>query len=166
MSQDSRLAPLERDHPENRGVLRQLAGGRRSDEPPIARPSSMSDPYYDSGSHPDVVERVWDDLGRSLPRACRALVFGTPALVHASRGLVLCVALGTEYALRVPPARLQDAEQKGLAAFHRYRTSGTSLDLAGFGPAWRFGGWHACEADWLRELHAELAAGDEREPGK
>ena len=157
MSRDSRLAPLEREHPENEGVLRTLAAGKRSDVPPIARPSSASDPYYCAGSHPDVVERVWDDLGRELPRACRALVFGTPALVHEARGLVLCTALGTQYALRVPSARFAEAGTKGLVTLHHYKTSGTSLDLAGFGPSWRFGGWHACERDWLHELHAELA---------
>jgi hypothetical protein len=158
MPADSRLAPLDRDHPENLGILAYLARGESRSRVPIARPSSLADPYQGAGSHPDVVERVWDDLGKELPRACRALVFGTPALVHERAGLVLAVALGTQYGLRLPAARLAQAEEVGLEIRHTYRTSGDVLDLSEFGTGWRFGSWHGSERDWLRELHLELAA--------
>jgi hypothetical protein len=153
---DRRLAPLAAEHPENAGVLAYLArdgGGARA---PIARPSAVPDPYQGCGSHPDIVERVWDDLGRNCPRAARALVFGTPALVHPTAGIVAAAALGTQYALRLARARLAEADRRGLRSVHTYATSRVTLDLATFGPCWRFGGWLAEERGWLGEAWAEL----------
>jgi hypothetical protein len=149
-----RLARLDPEHPENRGVLAYLARFR-PDAPPIARPSSVPDPYSGCGSHPDVVEHLWDGLGAGLPRAARALVHGGPALVHPGTGLVVAVTLGTQYALRLPQARLATTT---LAARHVYRTSGDVLELADFGPAWRFGAFGASEREWVAELFAELDA--------
>jgi len=155
MNDRRRLAPLDPQHPDNRGVLAYLS---RNDPttPPIARPSSHADPYLGCGSHPDVVERVWDELGKVLPRASRALVHEKPALVHASAGVVLAAALGTQYALRIPPDFRAEAEEAGLATSHRFGTAGVTLDLASFGPAWRFGAWDGREAEWLAAEHARL----------
>ncbi len=151
-----RLAELALDHSENRGVLAYLGRPERARFGPIARPSSVPDPYRGCGSHPDIVERVWDDLGRDLPRASRALVYGNPALVHATAGLVLAVALGTQYALRLPRARHDEAARAAMKSVHLYRTSGVTLDLGQWGPSWRFGTWGAREREWLQELYAEL----------
>jgi hypothetical protein len=98
-----------------------------------------------------VVEWVWQTLGKDLPRAARALVHGTPALVHARAGVVLAAALGTAYALRVPPARFAEAASRELSPVRTYRSAGVTLDLALFGPAWRFGVWGAFEREWLVE---------------
>ncbi|HEX6883015.1 MAG TPA: hypothetical protein VF530_06515 [Planctomycetota bacterium] len=150
-----RLAPLDPRHPENAGVLAHLARGGGAAEL-VARPSSVPDPLWGCGSHPDIVEHLWDGLGRNLPRACRALVLGSPALLHARAGLVLAAALGTQYALRVPPARHAAAERAGLARRHVYRTSGDVLELAGFGSGWFLGAWSPEEPAWLLEEHARL----------
>jgi hypothetical protein len=152
---DSRLAPLDLGHAENAGVLAYL--GRDAKAVPIARPSSSPDPYFRAGAHPEIVERVWDELGRNLPRAARALVYGTPALVHPKVGLVLALALGTSYALRLPPERLTEAGARAFAATHRF-SSGTTLDLAIFGPGWRYGAWREVEPEWLEEELERLAA--------
>ena len=153
-----RRSPLALTHPENRGVLAYLEGGEGRRREPWAVPSSFDDPYLDCGCHPDVVERVWGALGQGLPRSCRALVYGTPALVHDVSGVVLATGLGTQYALRVPALRLEESTRAGLAKRHTYRTIAMTLELADFGPQWRFGAWHASEAAWLRESYDELAA--------
>jgi hypothetical protein len=54
---------IDTAHPANALLLRHYAL-RKS--PIIAPPSSVSDPYWNCGSHPDVVERVWDQLGSVL----------------------------------------------------------------------------------------------------
>jgi hypothetical protein len=147
-----RLARLEPEHPDNLGVLAYLRG-ERPDAPAIARPSAVPDPYSECGSHPDIVEHLWDVLGAGLPRAARALVHGGPVLVLPEAGLVVAVGLGTQYALRLSAARLATTT---LAARHLYRTSGFVIDLADFGPSWRFGAFGASEREWLEELCVEL----------
>lgn len=154
---DSRLAELDLGHPENRGVLAYLGRGERA-RAPIARPSSVPDAYQGCGCHPDVVERVWDGLGRALPRASRALVFGTPALVHVGSGVVLAVGLGTSYALRLPAAALSEPASATLECARTFRTAGQHLDLAPWGPRWRFGAYLAREPAWVGEATLELDA--------
>ncbi len=72
---------LDESSPANSGVLAFIRSAR-GDHPAIAPPDSVADPYSGQGSHPDVVERIWDELGKALPADCRCLVLGTPALVH------------------------------------------------------------------------------------
>lgn len=156
MKIDSRLAPLDLRHPENSGVLAWLAS-RAPTAPPIQRPSAVPDPEAGAGAHPDVVERLWRQLGQALPRAARALVYGTPALVHPERGVVLAVAIGTTYALRIPPTAFQAAIARGLKRVHRFATVGQTLDLAAFGPSWCFGAWLDSERSWVESETARLA---------
>ncbi|MBL8862757.1 MAG: hypothetical protein JNK02_12220 [Planctomycetes bacterium] len=151
---DSRLAALDLAHPANRGVLARLRANELALGVPMARPSAVRDPYLERGSHPDVVQRVWDELGRGLPRASRALVYGSVALVHAQAGIVLAVAFGTAYALRAPAVLLAEVEAAGLSAIHT--CGGSSSSVEAFGPLWRFGAWHAREPDWARAAHDEL----------
>ncbi len=152
---DSRLAPLDAEHPENRGVLATLRQAQPA-RAPIARPSSVPDPYLGAGCHPDVVEQLWDGLGRALPRTARALVFGTPALVHPRAGIVLAVGLGTSYALRLPDSALSEPAALRLASVHTFRSAAVSIDLGPWGPNWRFGSYLAPEREWLAAAAAEL----------
>lgn len=155
---DRRLAPLDERHPENRGVLAHLARGGPVHGDSIARPSSVPDAYQGCGCHPDVVEHLWDVLGRELPRAARALVLGTPALVHAQAGIVLAVGLGTTYALRLSAAALIEPASAALASAHTFRTAGEHLDLVTWSPRWRFGAYLAHEPGWLAAAAAEFDA--------
>lgn len=157
MGSDGRLAPLDEAHPENAVLLAWLA--RDGHRTPIARPSSVADAFTQCGSHPDVVERVWDQLGAGLPRAARALVYGRPGLVHERRGLVLALALGTQYALRLPVGVVAEAEGAGLRSVHVYRTVGERVDVGAWGGTWRFGAWVREEAGWVVAVHAEVGGG-------
>ena len=68
------------------------------DETTFARWNCGPDPYMYSGAHTDIVERLWDQIGLSLPEDCRCRVGRSPALAHPRTGLILTVAMGTQYA--------------------------------------------------------------------
>src|SRR3954451_20998414 len=81
--------------------------------PTVLRPEEGDDPYMNLGAHPEVVQRIWDELGKSLPRDCRSVVNSTPALVHPENGTIFVVALGTGYGLRLPPPIVEVAVRHG-----------------------------------------------------
>src|SRR6478735_9265587 len=101
----------------NEGVFRFLgsrAGAEQSQPSTIAADDPKRDYYWEAGAHPEIVARLWDQLGRNLPATSRALVFGTPALIHQGSGIVLAFALGTEYALRFPRRVSEGGRSSGL----------------------------------------------------
>jgi hypothetical protein len=88
-----------------------------------------------------------------LPADCRFLVADTAALVEPESGLILAVALGTQYALRLTGEGLASALESGYETRHEFRTVGRTLDLAAtFGPGWVFGRYDPPEAAWLLEM--------------
>jgi hypothetical protein len=121
-------------------------------QPPNAPLDSMRDPYQLAGSHPDAVERLWDGLGATLPSDCRCLVYGTPALVHPTAGVVLAFSMGTGYFVRLPSGA------RGAAP------GGTSTDdwrvkaVRDLGEDWIVGRWSEDEAGWCSEMYDELQA--------
>jgi hypothetical protein len=139
-------------HPLNALVLRQL----KSETPVIAAPESVPDPYYGLGSHPDCVGRVWQDLNAALPVDCRAIVYGTPALVEPKSGVVIALAYGTSYALRVSEGKLNEALTAGGTTERRWSSGGSTDAETQFGVGWLFGGWTKEERGWLREVVEEL----------
>jgi hypothetical protein len=150
------LAPL---HPANAGVLAYL-NRRHPDRPvEIAAWKSAADPYMKCGSHPDVVERVWDQLGRALPRKCACLLCGTPALVQPAAGVVLAFACGTRYCLRVPQAVAAEARARGEKLSVEWTSGGSMNVREALGSDWLFGAWRVEEQTWLREAF-DAAASD------
>ena len=140
--------------PANEGLLEYLSAAGR-DERLVAAPEDVAcDPYVGAGSHPDVVARVWDELGGTLPSDARRLVLGTPALVRAETGTVLAVTLGTAYALRVPPSCWADALRLGARQVHHYTAGSETLDVARrFGADWVFGLWADEERVWCQKAY-------------
>lgn len=138
--------------PANAGVLRYLRPRNERGLPLCAAPDEVAfDPYLSLGSHPDVVERVWRELRADLPDEARCVVLGTPALADPSSGLVLAVALGTSYALRVEADDLGTALEAGAEQRHRYGRTGPTLDVsAAFGPSWIFGSFDRREPEWVQ----------------
>jgi len=119
------------------------------------RTGPRRDPYWESGCHPDVVERVWDRLGPALPAGCRARLGDRPVLAHPATGAVLAFAYGTSYVLRVAAADRPLAEELGLGTTMRW-SSGRTTDLAaGLGEGWYFGRWAGEEPAWCRRAYDE-----------
>jgi hypothetical protein len=136
------------DRAENAGALRYLGHGRPAPEATFGPPSPDVDRRH-LGTHPDVVDRLWEDLNHALPVDARWLVFDGPALVHPG-GAILAAAMGTQYALRLLPGDRDAAIVAGAEVVHHFQTVGTTLDLvATFGPDWVFGRFDEREPGWL-----------------
>lgn len=162
---------VDLDHPLNRGVLAHLSGPARLRSSvsivastPECSPADVADPYYTLGTHPDLVARLWDELGSTLPVDCRSIVFGTPVLVRPDSGILFGFAGGTHtYAFRVPPDVKSDALSAGAEVVYRYpaypelNIEASVLDLQDMGPEWVFGGWHRAEDNWCHAAYAFAA---------
>ncbi len=139
-------------HPANTKVLAYLARGR-SGSPVYSAWDSVENPYYRCGCHPEIVERLWEQLGAALPSDCRCLVHLIPALVQPRSGVILATGLGTQYGVRVPAALVSSA----LAAGAKTQTTwsgGKTMDIQqDLGADWVFGGWRTDELAWCRSLY-------------
>jgi hypothetical protein len=145
------------DPPENTGVLAYRGPGRGLAHLPVGQTPEGVDRWH-LGTHPDVVERLWDVLDAALPERGRCLIYGGPALVQPDSGVVLAVGIGTEYAVRLLPADRASAVEAGAEVIHAFRTSGGTLDLgATFGPDWVFGRFDDREPEWLAAVWQSLA---------
>lgn len=141
--------------PINQGVLKYLGREEKSTRAVMSAPDSVPLPYLQQGSHPDIVQRVWEDLGGGLPANCRGLVYGTPALVHHQTGIVIAICNGTQYNLRLTPTDFQAAKAKGATTRTRW-SNGKEMDsLEVLGTGWIFGGWFSEEIAWCRNAYEE-----------
>jgi hypothetical protein len=110
-----------------------------------APPGRARDPYYETGHHPDMVERVWKELGADLPDHARCQVNGNPVLAHVASGAVLAFPRGTSYALWLTPDAAATCD---LSPRHRWG-NGSVTDLqATLGDGWFWGHFDAREPEW------------------
>jgi hypothetical protein len=145
------------DRPENAGVLAYLGPGRGLAHLPVGQAPDAAERWH-LGTHPDVVERLWDVLDAALPERGSCLIYGGPALVQPASGVVLAVGIGTEYAVRLLPGDRASAIEAGAEVVHTFRTSGGTLDLSvAFGPDWVFGRFDDREPAWLAAAWQSLA---------
>lgn len=156
--------------PANEGIVRYLERpGHAAGRPDIRAPRDARRDYWESGAHPDIVERLWDQLGRDLPVACRQVVLGAPALLHPGTGVVFAIALGTQYALRLPASALQSGPP-GVRTVNVW-SNGSRMDIRqAFGADWVFGAWSADELTWCAQAvqpdaPVEIAPYDPAWPG-
>jgi hypothetical protein len=151
---------LDANDPSNAGLIRYMPSKPRVSAVPITPPkSSGRHPYLEHGSHPEVVERVWDQLGPALPVDCRCLLYGTPALVAPVLGIVLAVAWGTAHVLRIPLAVMPAALKAGARTVMHWST-GREMNVAKeFGEDWVFGCWAKDEPQWCRSIYEAVEAG-------
>jgi hypothetical protein len=148
--------PDPRAHPLNGALVRSLQARKRCQGDLIAPREGAPDPYMNAGSHPDIVERVWDRIGAALPPGATVRVCGAPGLVHVATGVVLALAYGTQYVLRLGPARIVHAQRAGAKTVTKW-SGGQVTDIAAeFGDDWIFGNWDEREPAWVRERHDEL----------
>ncbi|MEM4248109.1 MAG: hypothetical protein QXH80_02485, partial [Candidatus Nanoarchaeia archaeon] len=111
----------------NHKVLKYIGRGEKSLNPLIASPDSEKYPYLSQGSHPDIVQRVWDELGAILPKECRCLIHDTPALIHDKTGIVLAICNGTQYNLRLTADDIREALDRGVSTKTRW-TNGEEMN--------------------------------------
>jgi hypothetical protein len=145
-------------HPANCRLLAYFQSRNERGHESELDPATVDNPYYTLGTHPEIVERLWDDLGSTLPMRCRWVMYGRPVLVHPSSGVVFGYAGGTlTYALRLPPIERAAAVKAGAKTIHEYPAyagldvAASRLDLGDdFGPEWVFGGWLGGEEAWCR----------------
>lgn len=142
---------LDESHPLNRQVIRYFTQ-HTTVSPPVVLPKDHPDPYRGLGSHPDIVERIWDQLGAALPTEARVIVYGTPVLVHPESGVLLAVAHGTQYAIRVPEDLIDTALEAGCASTNTWSDGSTTDIEREFGRGWLFGSYDDREGQWLATM--------------
>jgi len=141
--------------PLNAKVLRYLARDRPQ-SPAFAPFDAAADAYSGAGCHPEIVERLWDQIGAALPVDCRCLIHGTPALAHPESGVILATGIGTQYALLLTSALAKEAILAG-AKKTTVWTGGGSLDVQqSFGADWVLGAWLDRETGWCRTFYDSL----------
>ena len=122
------------------------------DTPPSQPLSAVADPLYGLGTHPDLSERLWA-LNAVLPEDCRWVVFGFPALVSPTSGIIIAFARGTlGYALRLTEDDRAEADALG-ARTQIGAPGGPRLDVREGGPEWRLGRWFNREPNWSRTAY-------------
>jgi hypothetical protein len=154
---------IDLTHAANRGVMAYLSDPARLARSVSAAKhlvecgaSDVKDPYLTLGTHPDLVMRLWDELGGSLPVDGRVIAYGMPALVRPDSGVILGFAGGTQmYAMRLDHDAAAEARAAGLATVYTYppvpkvRPEAIVVDAGAFGETWVFGRWHASELAWF-----------------
>ncbi len=127
------------------------------EELPTIPSGRARDPYREQSCHPDVVGRIWDDLGGQLPRDCRAQAKGRPVLAHPDSDRIFAFARGTSYALWLVPEDFVQARGAGAATSWTW-AGGRVTDLeASAGQGWIWGRWYADEPEWLRRSYGAAA---------
>jgi hypothetical protein len=129
------------ENPANVGIIACLEDLTRNWRGPHScHPDEAYDPYYQLGTHPDLVEHLWDKLTVQLPLDCRWVLHARPVLVHPQTGVVFAFATGSmTYAFRLPVPHRAVLGEQPVQQMHRY-PSGETLDLRQYDANWIFGG--------------------------
>lgn len=139
------------DHPANAGVLRYLRSMCKPDEAEeyaSRSPRGVISPYMRLGTHPELVEHLWDKCGAVLPEKCEWVVYKRPALVHPKTGIVFAFAVGVfERVFRLPEDERKEALKVITRSFFTYG-DGSNFYAAEIGPEWVFGDFAAPEESW------------------
>jgi len=137
---------MEVNLPSNSSVLRFLTreGGhmycKLPNVPAFAEWNSVSDAFTSCGCHPEVVSRIWTDIGRKLPRDCRGLIYSNPSLVHAETGIIFALGMGTWYGLRLPRKLISVAIAAGAKTRMEFSTGNMDIRQS-ISDEWVFGGF-------------------------
>jgi hypothetical protein len=152
MLEESRRLPIRFNLEDcrNAGAIRHFEHRNELKFPPCMQiTESPRDPYINLGTHPDIVEHLWSDLGSIVPEDCRCIVFGSPALIAPRSGILLAQAFGTRYVLRIPRESMHEAIECGAQTIVTW-TGGQTTDLKQeYGNDWIFGCWLEREPTWL-----------------
>jgi len=106
--------------------------------------------YKELHLHPEVSVWFWRTLAVALPGDCRTVVYGHAALQHPPTGLLIAVAFGTHYILRVS-SQVVDGLKANDASFAKYIGKNQRVDLReAVGPDWVYGRFLQEELHWCR----------------
>jgi len=153
-----RPAPPQARHRIVTEVANRRLWGLFAGEDVLFRQGRESDPYLEGGCHPDVVTRIWNELGPTLPADSRARAKGVPVLAHPESNRIFAAARGTRYALWLTPPDIEAATLLGASTLASW-AGGSVTDLREVaGDGWVWGGWYPGEPEWLRRSY--LAAGE------
>ncbi len=130
-------------------TMERIARGPTRPNPLMSQPlESVADPWFGLGTHPDIIEEMWK-LDDALPRRCRWVFWGGPALVHPTSGVVFAVGIGTlGFVARLPPPVLA-AAGPDQAAVAVKGAPGQTFDIGAAGPPWRFLRPGAPKLSWM-----------------
>ena len=158
---------IDFNRPANRKLIEYLQSCNSHRHSPEQNPAGIDLRSSTLGTHPDILERLWGELGGVLPVKCNWILYGRPVLAHPRTGIVFGFAGGSlTYALRLPPEVRRAAIAAGAATRHDYpaypqlQVSASSLDLEVFGPQWVFGAWLRDEPQWSVAAFAHAAESD------
>lgn len=136
------------NHQTNAKLIAYLSRFHTPSTSAVMMPMQAHNPYYTLGTHPDLVERLWDQLPALLPVDCRAVFYNSPVLIRPDTGIVFAFAGGTHtYALRLPPREFSEAVQAGAQRVYTYPSS-PPIDLETIGDEWIFCRWYKNEEYW------------------
>ena len=108
-------------------------------------------------THPDIIERVWKELGAKLPVECALFVHRTPSLVHHRSGIILAFGWGTAYAIRLPDTLREDALAAGATTVQTW-SGGSQTDISReLGNEWLWGCWSSVEPNWIATSYRSFA---------
>ena len=139
--------------PSNKMVVAYLSNRNPEAALTLLPEESTRDPYMHLGSHPDIVERVWKGIGAELDTDCRLIVCGTPALVQPVTGIILAIALGTQYCLHLSDPLFKTALAAGASTTRKWSGRRVTNIADEFGAGWIFGKWLKEEIGWCRESY-------------
>lgn len=138
------------DHPANAALRRYFEPRLRGSTPVVAIPDDVDNPYYSLGTHPDIVARLWDELGEGLPADCRTIFCGVPTLMHPVTKVVFAFAWGTMViAARLPERERTAARNAGATRVHIYSGGALPFSLDDIGDEWLFFQWLRDEPEWI-----------------
>ena len=146
---------MDISHSANHNVIL-LLRRRNPDATQLAAFDSRPNPYFTLGSHPDIVERVWKQIGTAMPIDCRFIVCGTPALAQPDSGILFAFALGTQYCLRLPPVLIETALLANAKTRTRWSNGKVEDIQEELGAGWIFGSWMAAEIEWCKAAYASF----------
>ncbi|MEA2683561.1 MAG: hypothetical protein QOK05_1889 [Chloroflexota bacterium] len=125
-------------------------------EPMVRKDGGRPDPYWESGCHPDVVERIWDKLGSALGVDCRARAKDVPVLAAPRSGRVFAKAHGTAYIIWLTPVDFDLATAAGYRTRHEWFGDRFTELADEAGPGWVWGRYRDEEQVWLTRSLAAL----------
>lgn len=142
-------SPVSFSHPANAGILNYLMGQGFRVLPSLVPP----DDYYRSigGTHPDLIEILWVRMPKLLPENCAWIVYGRPALVNKSTGIVFGFAVGTSLiGLRLPDKERQLVMDTNPHSQKWRWSTGEEVFVRDLGEDWVFVNFSGQEQNCLR----------------